>query len=208
MFTGRMPSAGRRGINMAMLFADESGHWNDQDFIALAGLASSDAGWDAFCVEWKVLLDKHAIPAIHMREIMPEDGKSPAASWDMPKKKAMISEFIGVIKEHTLYGFGVGLDARFYRAQVPIVESAAKELKIKTKSFQPQVFCVARLLRQFIDHLRQIRAYEKRTDGRTPLGLVFDDNEAYAMKCYSFICKIRERDSFIRENIASVCFAG
>src|SRR5579864_2086552 len=137
MFTGGMPRSGRgKGINMGMLFADESGHWSDQDFIALAGVASSNAGWDALCAEWKILLDKHGIPAIHMKEIMPEDGKSPAASWDMPKKLAMISEFIGVIKKHVLYGFGVGLDAKFYRAQIPIVEKAAKELNVKTKAFQ------------------------------------------------------------------------
>ena len=78
---------------MAMLFADESGDWNDQDFIALAGLTSSEAGWEALCQEWPILLQKHEIPVVHMKEIMPERGKSAAASWKMDKKLAMIEEF-------------------------------------------------------------------------------------------------------------------
>jgi hypothetical protein len=192
---------------MAMLFADESGDWNDQDFIALAGLTSSEAGWEALCQEWPILLQKHEIPVVHMKEIMPERGKSPAASWKMDKKLAMIEEFIGVIKKYMQYGFGIALDAKYYREQVSIVEKAAKEMGIKTKPFQPQIFCVARLLRRFIDHLKESRIYAQRADGRNPFSLIFDENEAYAMKCYSFICKLRHRDSFIKESIASVSFA-
>jgi len=98
---------------MAMIFLDESGHFSESDFVCLAGYVASDSNWDGLCKEWKELLGKHGIPAVHMREIMSPKGKSPAASWKDEDKVRMIREFIFVIRKYIHTGFGVGLEARY-----------------------------------------------------------------------------------------------
>jgi hypothetical protein len=70
-----------------MVFLDESGHFNSTDYMCMAGFISTDQGWSDLCAGWRLLLrQKYKIPVIHMREIVSEKGKSPAAAWDLDRK--------------------------------------------------------------------------------------------------------------------------
>jgi hypothetical protein len=192
----------KKALRMAMIFMDESGHFADQDYFCLAGYLASDAGWDALCQEWKILLDKHGIPGIHMREIMSEGGKSPAAKWKMQDKLNMLSEFILVIRKHIHTGFGVSIKAKHYREIIKTVHAELIKTGIKKpKQFKAQVFCVARIVRQVLTYFTEtLKSDEK-------LCLIFDDSEHYSMSCYGFVSELKRRNAKAKEMISSITFA-
>lgn len=185
---------------MAMIFLDESGHFSESDFVCLAGYVASDSNWDGLCKEWKELLGKHGIPAVHMREIMSPKGKSPAASWKDEDKVRMIREFIFVIRKYIHTGFGVGLEARYYRELVKVAAEEARRQGVKTKPFHSQLFCVARMCRLIMNYFKEIGSEEQ-------LSLIFDDSPEYSMKCYSFVSKLKQRQSDVRRTVSSLTFA-
>lgn len=128
-----------------MVFLDESGHFSSTDYMCMAGFIATDQGWSDLCAAWRVLLrETYKIPAIHMREIMSEKGKSPAAAWAMDRKVDMLRNFILLIRKHTEAGFGCAIDARHYREVVRSIEAAAAQEGLKTKPFKAQMFCMAR----------------------------------------------------------------
>lgn len=188
-----------------MVFVDESGHFSNTDSISLAGFVSDDESWNSFCIEWKSLLLKHGLPAIHMKEIMSSKGKSPAANWEMPRKLSMLSEFIFVIRKYVQAGFGIGMDAVHYRSVVAEITEAAKTMGVRAKPFEAKRFCVARFVRTLMQYYDEV---ELQQGGMPePINLTFDDDEAYAMQCYSLICKIKARDAAAKSRIVSVGFA-
>lgn len=193
----------KRVLKMAMIYMDESGHFADQDYFCLAGYVASDAGWDALCEEWRILLqDKYKIPGIHMKEIMSENGNSPASKWPMEEKLKMLADFILVIRKHIHTGFGVSIKAKHYREITKAVHTELVKLGVrKPKKFKAQVFCVARIIRQILTYFREtLKSDEK-------LSLIFDDSEHYSMSCYGFVCELKRRNTQAREMISSISFA-
>jgi hypothetical protein len=188
----------------SLVFLDESGHFANSDHVCMAGYMANGSGWDALCEQWRRLLrEKYKIPAIHMREIMSPQGKSPASAWDIERKVEMLREFICAIREHTSVGFGVAIDAKHYRNVVKAIEDAAHDQKRKTKPFKVQLFCIARIVRLVMAYLEEIGASE---DERKT-GLVFDDDEVYSKTCYGLLCELKKRVPLIRQTIVSVSFA-
>jgi hypothetical protein len=181
---------------MAWLFLDESGSFLDHAYVCLAGYASGDTEWEAFIPEWKTLLQKHGLPALHMKDIVSAYGKSPAAPWPIDKKLAMLEEFIFVIRKHVKAGFGVGLKAAHYRGVVKKLE----QLGAITKPFQAQVFCFARIIKLAMLHTL-LKSSEPFVE------IVLDDSEQYAMKCYSYLSKLKQRNGYVKERISSITFA-
>jgi hypothetical protein len=115
-----------------MVFLDESGHFNSTDYMCMAGFIATDQGWGDLCAGWRVLLrEKYKIPAIHMREIMSEKAKSPAAAWDIDRKVDMLRDFTLLIRKHTEAGFGCAIDARHYREIVKTIATAAATGRFK-----------------------------------------------------------------------------
>jgi hypothetical protein len=181
---------------MAWLFLDESGHFSNSDYICIAGYASSDEGWEAFIPEWSALLKKHALPAIHMKDIVSSKGSSPAAQWAMDKKLAMLEQFIQLIQKHVKAGFGVGLKAAHYRTVVKKLEHSG----LVTNPFHAPVFCLARIIKLAAFHTL-LKSSEQAIE------VVLDDSEQYSMKFYSYFSKLKQRNAFVKERISSITFA-
>jgi hypothetical protein len=187
-----------------MVFLDESGHFSSTDYMCMAGFIATDQGWSDLCAAWRILLrEKYRIPAIHMREIMSEKGKSPAAAWAMDRKVDMLRDFILLIRKHTEAGFGCAIDARHYREVVRSIEAAAAQEGLKTKPFKAQMFCMARIVRLVMRYLDETNAAgdERKTS------LVFDDDEQYSKMCYGLLCELKKHVPAIKESIVNICFA-
>jgi len=191
---------------MAMLFVDESGHFADSKYLSLAGYISTDAGWSALSADWSILLEKYSLPGIHMKQIMSSKGNSPAASWDMPKKLEMLAEFILVIRKYVQAGFGVGMDAGHYRSVVESIKRTAKEQGVSLRPFKPKAFCVARLLSRIMSYCDDLKILDPSII-IDPVSLIFDDDRAYAMECYSCVRDVKDADSEVRKRIVSIGFA-
>jgi hypothetical protein len=123
-------------------FFDDSGKESDPShrFVVLAGYMIG-GDWGGFYGAWRHLLIRHGIPSIHMKEIL---GIARNKGWDIPKLNDVLREFIGVIKEAKLIGFGIAVDAAEWRA-------LSKESR---KMFgDAQEFCCSRILRRIMDRL-------------------------------------------------------
>lgn len=186
-----------------MVFLDESGHFASSDYMCMAGYMASDEGWNGLCSGWRYLLrEKYKIPALHMREIMSPSGKSPAAAWDIDRKLDMLREFILLIRKHTEVGFACALDAKHYREVVKTINTVAAEEGLKTKPFNTQMFCMARIVRMVMQYLEESVPEEQRQTS-----LVFDDDEHYSKTCYALLCDLKKCVPAIKKSIVNISFA-
>lgn len=187
-----------RFMKMVISCFDESGHFADSDYVSLAGCVADDFGWRIFSQEWVKVLASHGMTSLHMKEFMSPEGKSAESKWDIEKKIGVLrNDFIPVATRSNISpGLGVALDARFYRQTVATMQ---KEGVLK-KPFQAPVFCFARIMRQLVDVLERLKVDE-------PTAIVFDDSRDYSMKCYAYLCKLKDRRPDIKRKIACIAFA-
>lgn len=61
-------------------YFDESGKFQDSDFVCIAGFLADDTRWNTFVNERDELLRKFNLRALYMRQVMPLQG--PFAGWD------------------------------------------------------------------------------------------------------------------------------
>jgi hypothetical protein len=128
--------------------------------------------------------------------------KSPAAAWDMDRKLDMLREFILLIRKHTEVGFGCALDAKHYREVVKAIDTVGAEEGLKTKPFNTQMFCMARIVRLVMQYLEEsVPEQERQTS------LVFDDDEHYSKSCYALLSNLKKRVPAIKNSIVNISFA-
>ena len=190
----------KRQLQMVMLFLDESGHFSDSDYLCIAGYIATDAGWESFCKEWKILLNKHGLSTLHLKEIMSRSGNSPASSWPPEQKDSMLREFIGVIRKHVEVGFAVAIDAKHYRGVADRLEKKCQAQGLKNRSFSAHTFAFSRIIRKLMDYLKESAELERAS-------IIVDDAEQYSMKCYSFFSKLKKVRPEVKSQIVSISFA-
>jgi len=99
---------------MIHCFFDDSGKESDQGnkFVCIAGyMAVGDSVWSILANGWWHQLVRHGLVWLHMKDFMQSQGEYVSLGWDWPKKKAVLEDFIQVIKSAQLIGFGVAIDA-------------------------------------------------------------------------------------------------
>jgi len=170
------------------VFADESGKFQDKDFICLCGYLSSGARWDSFTARWHDLLRKFGLEAIHMKVFY-----SDCAKLGMNETQATnaLEDFIDVIRDTISVGFAVGLDASYYRSMPSSAKAGLGD---------PGVACLQRLLHLVRDRFRN-QGYKER------ISLTLDEDETYAMKFYSVIGRLRRKDHQLGSLVGAVSFA-
>jgi len=176
---------------MAHAYFDDSGKFTDSDFVCLAGYVSYDAGWAALVQKWEALLVQHKIPYIHMKDLMALRGPYETLGWDTKHRDEVLNDFIDVIRESVVAGFGVVVDAKYYR-------SLGKG--IREQLGDPFMFCFQRILRRVVKKLRDV-GYPY------PISAVFDDCEQYSVRCYRMWSRLRKWAPDIRQQIPSISFA-
>ena len=169
---------------------DDSGGYNQTEFICIAGYVATDEQWGNFSDQWMALLAKHGIPCIHMRELVPLRGPYSELGWDIAKRNAVLDEFIELIRKHVLAAFAVAFDAKYYRSMTDV---AKKELG------NPHRFCLARIIRLIQQTFAKVGVTEALT-------LVFDDSEEFSVMHHGNVRELR-KDPKYRKLIGSVCFS-
>lgn len=169
-------------------FFDESGKWQDKDFICLCGYLSTDEKWTEFLERWRRVLDKHCLGAMHLWEFRQ---RCKAQGWTAAQVDSVLSEFVDVIRDCILIGFAIGLDAKHYRGMPSHAQRALGD---------PGVLCLHRLLRLIRDRLRK-EQYTNR------IAVTFDEDETYAGKWYRTICRLRKANADLGHYIGAVSFA-
>lgn len=170
-------------------YFDESGKFQDSDFICIAGFVSDDARWNVFAEQWDRLLKTYKIPALHMRHVMPLKG--PFEGWDREQAKKMLGEFIGIIRRNVFIGLGVGMDTKYLRSMPSDVRKQIGD---------PQYFCFQRILRLLVKKVEKI-GY------KSSVPITFDDTEEHAVRCYRMWSKLRKLHPELKQAISAITFA-
>lgn len=176
---------------MGYLFLDESGKFADSDFVCMAGYISDEDGWSQFSEKWGKLLLQHKIPYIHMKEMIHLQGPYKELGWTVERRDEILNEFIDVIRAHIQAGFGVAVDAKYFRSMSAEVRKAVGD---------PAYFCFHRMLGIVIKKLKSV--------GYQPgLYITFDDCEDFSVKCYGIWSKLRQKVPDVHNYVPSITFA-
>jgi hypothetical protein len=127
-----------------------------------------------------------------MRDLIPLKGVYKTLGWDVIKRDEAISDFISVIKENHLIGFGVAVHKDTWKAVVP------EEIR-KTQGNTHQ-FCFARIMRMLVDRM-------KRSGIDDFFSITFDTDREFASARFNLFSEIWNRDPQAREYLASISFA-
>lgn len=180
---------------MFQCFFDDSGKDNDLSnrFVVIAGYLAVDEVWGRFQNSWGHLLIKHGLPGIHMREIV---GIARKKGWDTPKLNAVLSEFIGVIREGlALIGFGVAVDADEYR------NFLAGGSKRKLMFGDAHEFICSRIVRRVRDRLTEAGLHAEQ------MAILFDQDFELARRRLTLFEHICKRDPPLKASLATLSFA-
>ena len=177
---------------MLHAYFDESGKFQDSNFICLTGYIADDDQWERFSTEWVGLLERHHIPYVHMKHMIALQGVYKELGWTHEHRDKVLDQFIEVIQRNILAAFAIGLDAKAYR-----------EMSAESKNRlggDPFLFCFVRLINKVVTTL------EKKGQD-SPITMVFDNDQAYAMKLYSLWYKLRKMNPEHGKKIGAMCFA-
>ena len=171
-------------------FFDDSGKESIRtaDFPVLAGYLVHESYWTAFVQNWRHLLLRHGLPMLHMKDLV---GIAQERDWDATRRNNVVSEFIEVIKDAKLIGFGVAVDSEVWRGL-----SDARR-----KAFgNAQEFCFSRIMRRISDRLDLARETESVT-------VVFDQDFEFARRRLGLFQTLGRFNRRGAERCAGIMFA-
>jgi hypothetical protein len=163
-------------------YFDESGKFADSDFVCLCGYLADDS-WEKFCTDWRIALQRHGLPFLHMSTI----------DWKNEKVVPVLDEFARIIRTYAVYGFSVAVDAKYYRS-MPIEKRKILGAK------DPRDFTFHRLLRVIRDRL-----HEDHLDDW--FSMIFDYEEGFSVECLKSMIKLRKDLPFIKALVRHIGFA-
>lgn len=173
-------------------YLDESGHHHDQlGFICLCAWLSDDQGWEKFRDQWTHLRLKYRLTHIHMTQYFSNCRRK---GWTDDQAKAVLTEFIDVIRSNVLCGFAVGLDGRYFRA---------KHDQAGRKGVDPGLFAVERILAG----MQKACVNQLGENGLPRIQLHFDEDETYSVQCYRRISRLRKIRPEVKRLVGSITFA-
>lgn len=173
-------------------YFDESGKLANSDFICLAGYICDD-GWECFSKDWEKLLKRFEIPLIHAAKLVRRAKPYELLGWDKQKEERVFVEFAKVIRRHLLGGFGIGVDAKFYR-------SMTLDARKLIGNEDAQDFAFHRLLKLVVKQL-QLWKYE------SSISLTFDFEDQFSVKCMQSLMLLRQQRQEVKNLISSIGFA-
>jgi len=163
-------------------YFDESGKFADSDFVCLCGFIFDQRG-ELFCEEWRTMLVRYGIPALHMATI----------NWKDKAQVASLDDFVGVIRKYAPFGFGVAVDAAYFR-RMPVDRRRLLGDKRATD------FAFHRLLRLVRDKLHEFHVDNW-------LSISFDYEDGFSQECLRSLLRLRKEREYIRGLIKSIGFA-
>ena len=176
---------------MLWAYFDESGKFQNTDFVCIAGYVSDDPGWESFTKLWGEMLRRHGVSAVHMKDLVALQGEYKDLGWTHTEKDKLIDEAISLIKAKALAGFGVAVNTKYWRSMSP---------EARKRIGDPHMLCFQRIIKLVIKNLTKA--------GITyPIAAIFDDSEEYGVRCYRMMSQLRREVPEVKERIGSISFA-
>jgi Protein of unknown function (DUF3800) len=177
---------------MQIGFFDDSGKESAKDskIVCLAGFMAHRVVWGPFLNWWANLLSHHGLPSIHMKVLMSENFLK-KTGWDWQKREAVINDFLACIRDARLTGFGVGIDADYWRS--------LSDKRRKTFG-TAQEFAFQRILRLIADRLDLIK-------DRNFVEVYFDNDIEFSGSRLNRFNHIRQLFNKVRDRFICISFA-
>ncbi len=175
---------------MIECFFDDSGTESalSNRFVVIAGYLTHESYWYVFNQKWRHLLIRHGLPKLHMKEWVKFCEER---EWDHPKRHSVVSEFIQVIRDTQLIGFGVAVDAQIWRELTPK----------RRKAFgNAQEFCFQRIMRRVVDRMEEAQE-------RDPVSIIFDRDFQFARPRLGLLEHLYKTDTRLAQQVASISFS-
>jgi hypothetical protein len=171
-------------------YFDDSGKQAASPYVCIAGYLADYSYWTPFVMQWRHLLWKHGISALHMNELMTGNGEFSSIEWKH-KKDAVVSEFIEVIVANRLIGFGVAVESAYWNSLPRAFQK---------RNGNAQEFCFERIL-------RRIRGRLTLADSRDYVSIIFDHDMEFSKPRLTKFDNVMKRDDWARERYSSITFA-
>jgi hypothetical protein len=178
---------------MAHLFAhfDESGKYKDCSIVSFAGLVDGWVRWRAFGEKWTQLLREYQVRDFRAVEALQHSqpfGNRPKGTAE--ERAGQVAPFIREIVRGVSLAVAVSVDVSAY-AKVQELHRECGE--------DPHYFAFYMTLSLILQFFAIPKEYT--------LGLVFDDDEETAMRCYQLLKKLKRNIPEVKERVTSVCFS-
>ncbi len=184
------------------IYADESGKLSGKsDYTSFCGYVAHISEWQRFSLEWNNCRFRWGVPPVHMSRIMSPESKDDAwketqekwgSEWES-KREIMLDDFAATIRSAQVVCIGAVVAANHFRS---LPDSEFKKL-----SRDPLFLSFQRLVMQGIEKTEII-------DKHSPISIVIDDDEQYAMGCYKWLNELKKDSRFqkVKDRIHSICF--
>lgn len=181
-----------------MIYADESGKLAQSDYTSFCGFVGHGTEWERTSLEWNNLRLAWGVPPLHMRCIMfPE--RAGCESWQKikaewgnawdEKRNEMLAELGALIRQSCLTCVGCVVDSAYFRS---MPDSAFKQ-----HQKDPIFLSFHTLLMESLDKIDPVNKC-------LSVGLVIDDDEQYAIKCYEVLAALKQQFPRVRERISAM----
>ncbi len=175
---------------MLQICLDERGKFHDRKFICLSGFMADQSRFAVLAEKWRGLLRKHQMKWLHTAEFMSKK-KYQGVEREWNQKKDILMEFMAITNPLMLAGMSCAIECDSFRA---------------LKRHEQDILLGDASLFIFHETIRRVMAWFDSFQVKHPFALIMDDEEQYAMKCYSLIKKTQLVRPEWRERIGSICF--
>jgi hypothetical protein len=183
------------------IYGDESGKLGSSDCTSFCGYVGPAPEVERVSAEWNSARFAWQIPPLHMRCVMfPERDKSGewervrsawGAGWEQ-RRTDMLKEFASILLQANLVCVGCVAEARHFD-QMP-------DSKFKRDMEDPMFLSLYMLIMNSIDKVERV----DRTG--SPIGIVLDDDEEYAVKCYKLLNAMKKHYPKVKQRISAITF--
>lgn len=179
---------------------DESGKFTGgHSRVAFGGWISDDVGWGAFQKDWKRYLAARGVSALHVGELLSHSAVYQGVSMSWDEKLNFLRAGLEISNRHALAYFGCAVDCAAFSAM-------SNESQHKCGG-DAHMLCFNRTIGTVVELFTELDAAEDPSSHYPhPIGLIFDDNREYAVRCYQMLDAIKERNPIWKKRIGSICF--
>jgi hypothetical protein len=169
------------------IYGDESGKLHQSEYTSFCGYVAHISVWQGFAAAWNNGRFRWQIPPLHMARIMFPDSKDDewkkvkadwGTSWET-KRDAMLLEFAQLVRHSGVACVGAIVDSKHFRLV------ADREPDFKKLYKDPIYMALHTFVMRGIDKTEVI-------DKHSPIGIVVDEDEEFAMGVYHHFCGLRK----------------
>lgn len=182
-----MPAEPENWMAVFHIYGDESGKLHQSDYTSFCGYVGHISLWQGFAAMWNNLRFKWQVPPIHMARIISPDNKDDewkkvkdewGTSW-VTKRDVMLKEFAELVRTAGVVCVGAIVDSKHFR------QVADSDPDFKKLYRDPIYMAFHTFVMRGIDKTEVI-------DKLSPIGIVIDDDEEFAMGVYQQLNTLRK----------------